>query len=133
MPTSLVHTRVDERANTHKNRDRYVQGYFTVTLKVLQAVCKCCGRILLADKQRCALLHMLQGRRKERGVNKGLHKTILAECKKSRQCPYCLAYNGTVKKMAASFKLLHDPFVKRVRVFPLVQTINYVETKFKVA
>lgn len=86
-----------------------------MALKVLQAVCKCCGRILLADVQRSAWLRMLQGRRKERGANKALHKTILAECKKARQCPYCLAYNGTVKKVAASFKLLHDPFGKRVR------------------
>jgi DNA-directed RNA polymerase III subunit RPC1 len=94
-----------------------LQGYFTATIKILQSVCKACGRVLLTDKQRAAFLRTLHGRRgRERNANRGAHKAILAECKKARQCPRCLAHNGPVKKMAASFKVLHDPFAKKVRV-----------------
>ena len=91
------------------------QGYFTATLKVLQAICKCCGCILLTEQQRAAALKALGKRRRERGAGKAMLKHILAECKKAKQCPHCLAPNGVVKKMAASFKLLHDPYAKRVR------------------
>jgi DNA-directed RNA polymerase III subunit RPC1 len=95
-------------------RDHRMQGYFGATLKVLQAICKCCSRALLTDAQRMTFLKALRGRRRERNAGKHVFKAVLLECKKARQCPHCLGYNGPVRKMAASFKVLHDPFCKKV-------------------
>jgi DNA-directed RNA polymerase III subunit RPC1 len=81
---------------------------------VLQAVCKCCSRLLLPEAQIGAFRRALQGRRSERNSSKAELKAILAECKKAKMCPHCGASNGTVKKMPASFKVLHDPYSKRV-------------------
>ena len=91
------------------------QGYFGSTIKVLQAICKTCGRVLLPPRQRTAWAKLVSGRNRERTANKAAVKAILLECKKATQCPHCLAYNGPVRKMAASFKVLHEPFAKKVR------------------
>jgi hypothetical protein len=92
-----------------------VQGYLALTVKVLQSICKVCGRILLPDKARAAFLKQMAGRRKERGSNKALLKAIITECKKARTCHYCEAANGPVKKISGTFKLIHDPYTKQVR------------------
>lgn len=92
-----------------------LQGYFIQTLKILQAICKACSRILLPDATRGMYLRSITGRRKERGSSKGLIKAILVDCKRLKRCPYCDAPNGTVKKIAGTFKLLHDPYNKQVR------------------
>lgn len=91
-----------------------MQGYLTHTTKVLQSVCKACGRILLPDQVRAAFLKQLTGRRKERGSSKALMKTIITECKKAKACWYCHAPQGVVKKIAGTFKLIHDPYSKQV-------------------
>ena len=92
-----------------------MQGYLTHTTKVLQSVCKTCSRILLPDQVRAAFLKQLTGRRKERGSSKALMKTIITECKKTKTCWYCDAPQGVVKKVAGTFKLIHDPYSKQVR------------------
>lgn len=93
-----------------------MQGYFTHTLKALQSICKACGRILLPDTVRSAFIKQLTGRRKERGSSKALMKTIITECKKAKVCWYCDAPQGVVKKIAGTFKIIHDPYSKQARV-----------------
>jgi DNA-directed RNA polymerase III subunit RPC1 len=42
----------------------------------------------------------------------GLFKKVVDKCKKAKHCPYCAAYNGTVKKLtgAPTLKIVHDKY-----------------------
>jgi len=69
-------------ARVSHDGDACVQGYFVQTLKILQAVCKVCSRILLPDTVRATYLRQMASRRKERGSSKATIKSILVDCKR---------------------------------------------------
>lgn len=92
----------------------FAQGYFNTILKVLQCICKTCGRVLLADEERFQVLRKLKNRPKERGSNKGIIKKLSEKCKTVKLCPYCHMYNGGCKKLIGTYKIVHDPYSKNL-------------------
>lgn len=89
-------------------------GYFKWTIKLLQQICKSCGRVLLGDKDkkvnRRSCLETLANREVDALVRQELVKRIFKRCRDVRTCPYCGAFNGNVKKISgfAGLRIIHD-------------------------
>jgi len=84
-------------------------GYFRETVRILQCVCKTCARVLLPPEKQEKLLKVMRSPSLDYHRKKIIHeKQVIAECKKIRICPYCGAHNGTVKKLPAMFRLVHE-------------------------
>ncbi|KAL4425069.1 hypothetical protein ABPG77_010383 [Micractinium sp. CCAP 211/92] len=92
-------------------------GYFKNTVQILQAICKCCSRVLLPEEERRRMLRMLRNPKIERTQREGVFKRLLDRCKRVRQCPRCGSDNGVVKKATGSLKIVHDPYSKNVKLF----------------
>jgi len=83
-------------------------GYFKHTLNILQCICKSCSRVLLDQPEREAFLRRMKRKNLDRLTRMAIFKKIIAECKKVKNCNYCGAFNGTVKKMPGkAAKILH--------------------------
>jgi len=89
-------------------------GYYKWTLKVLQQICKTCGRILLGDNDkkvnRRSCLETLANPDVDALVRQELVKRIFKRCRDVRSCPYCGAFNGNVKKLSGvtGLRIIHD-------------------------
>lgn len=92
----------------------YHIGYFKWTIKVLQQICKTCGRALLGEndkkvnRRRC--LETLADPDVDALVRGELVKRIYKRCRDVRVCPYCSAFNGNVKKISgvSGLRIIHD-------------------------
>ncbi|KAI0134089.1 hypothetical protein BJ170DRAFT_184253 [Xylariales sp. AK1849] len=84
-------------------------GYIRFTMKILQEICKDCSRVLLPEPDRRSYLKELR-----RDIDNMRRQTVLKKinetCRKSKNCPYCGATNGQIRK-AGPLKLVHDKFV----------------------
>ncbi|KAI9735817.1 MAG: DNA-directed RNA polymerase III subunit RPC1 [Cirrosporium novae-zelandiae] len=85
-------------------------GYLKRIITILQCICKECSRVLLPEKERRAFLRSLRGPNIDQLRRTQICKKIHDECKKSKQCFHCGAYNGQVKKAGQGLKITHDKF-----------------------
>ncbi|KAJ3580420.1 hypothetical protein NPX13_g141 [Xylaria arbuscula] len=85
-------------------------GYIKFTITVLQNICKDCSRVLLVEHERRAYLKELRRPNIDNMKRVAICKKINDQCRKTKQCPYCGAVNGQIRKVGA-LKLIHDKFV----------------------
>ena len=87
-------------------------GYMKEIVRVLQAVCKSCSRVLLTpiEKERfLRALHSIKDPQRQRAQRSALYeRVVLPSVKKCRSCPYCGAPNGVVKKLSTAFRIIHE-------------------------
>eukprot|EP00536_Pseudo-nitzschia_multiseries_P010257 jgi/Psemu1/319821/estExt_fgenesh1_pm.C_3060011 len=90
-------------------------GYLRHTLQILQCVCKTCSRILLDNSEREQYLERMRNPKTDVLAKNATLKKVIDKCKKSKQCPYCGAVNGTVKKITGvpTLKLVHEKYKGR--------------------
>ncbi|KAJ5692676.1 DNA-directed RNA polymerase III subunit RPC1 [Penicillium macrosclerotiorum] len=86
-------------------------GYFKRVIGILQEVCKECSRILLPESERRAFLREMRRPGLDNLRRMQIAKRINERCRKTRECEYCHAINGVVKKVGSSaLKITHDKF-----------------------
>lgn len=87
-------------------------GYLRHTLHLLQCICKTCSRVLLPESDRQTFLARMRNPRTDVLAKSGTLKKVVDKCKKQRECPYCGALNGTVKKItgAPTLKIVHEMY-----------------------
>ncbi|KAJ5220204.1 DNA-directed RNA polymerase III subunit RPC1 [Penicillium chermesinum] len=86
-------------------------GYFRQVIGILQEICKQCGRVLLTEKERRQYLRELRRPGLDNLRRMQIMKRLNARCRKTRECYYCDAINGVVKKVGSSaLKITHDKF-----------------------
>ncbi|KAI1345078.1 DNA-directed RNA polymerase III subunit RPC1 [Xylariaceae sp. FL0016] len=84
-------------------------GYIKFTIQILQNICKDCSRVLLTEPERRKFLRQLR-RPIDNLQRVTICKAINEQCRKTKQCPYCNALNGQIRKVGA-LKIVHDKFV----------------------
>ncbi|KAH8820997.1 hypothetical protein F5884DRAFT_840392 [Xylogone sp. PMI_703] len=84
-------------------------GYLKLVMTILQNICKDCARVLLTDPERRAFLKELRRPGIDNLKRTQICKKINEQCRKARQCPYCDAINGQIRKIGV-LKLAHDKF-----------------------
>ncbi|KAI9670511.1 MAG: hypothetical protein M1817_004378 [Caeruleum heppii] len=86
-------------------------GYFKMVVAILQEICKPkdCARILLDENERRQFLRELRRPGIDNLRRTQICKKINTQCRKAKECPYCHATNGVVKK-AAVLKIVHDRY-----------------------
>ena len=89
-------------------------GYFKSLIAILQCVCKTCSRVLLPADKRLRTLKQLNH---PLNVNDYMRRTaamkkVVDICKKERECPYCQAFNGIVKRVG-SMKIIHEKYKEK--------------------
>lgn len=88
-------------------------GYFKHAINVLQSICKECSRILIDETDRTKFTKLMRNR-KDPQERESIRKEIQDMCKKVKYCPYCSAYNGTIKKIVGqALKIVHDKYSAR--------------------
>ena len=90
-------------------------GFIRHTLHILQCICKTCSRVLIAESDREAILKKMKHPRTDVLAKGATFKKTNDRCKKVKQCPYCHAINGTVKKItgAPTLKIVHECYKGR--------------------
>lgn len=83
----------------------YHTGYFRFILLTLSSICKRCARLLLPIDKRNEYLQKVFRAKSSYLERKSLHEQIIKLCKKQKQCPYCKAFNGQIKKTGC-YKIL---------------------------
>lgn len=85
-------------------------GFFKAVLDILKCVCKNCGRLLLKDEDRIRYKTLMKRKKVSSLKKKTALKEIVELCKKVRICPFCGAYNGTVKHLLGTdaTSIIHD-------------------------
>ncbi|CAG8679350.1 2005_t:CDS:10, partial [Dentiscutata heterogama] len=83
-------------------------GYFKAVINMLQNICKSCSHVLLEEDDRRSYLKRIRSC-KESAARAKIEKSINLLCKKTVECPYCHAINGSVKKVGA-IKIVHEKF-----------------------
>ncbi len=86
-------------------------GYLKPLLSILQSICKSCSRVLLPPAERLKMQRQLghpifvhDTVRRAAAV-----KRVVERCKKVRECPYCQALNGAIKKVGC-MRIVHEKF-----------------------
>ncbi|KAI2624900.1 beta and beta-prime subunits of DNA dependent RNA-polymerase [Hypoxylon sp. NC1633] len=85
-------------------------GYIKFTVTILQNICKDCSRVLLGEAEKRAFLKELRRPFIDNMRRTAICKKINEQCRKTKNCPYCTAVNGQVRKVGA-LKIVHDKFV----------------------
>lgn len=87
-------------------------GFIRHTLHILQCICKSCSRVLLDEPDRQKHLVRMRNPRTDALAKAALFKKVIEKCKKRKECPFCGAVNGVVKKItgAPTLKIVHDRF-----------------------
>ncbi|KAI6092097.1 beta and beta-prime subunits of DNA dependent RNA-polymerase [Hypoxylon rubiginosum] len=85
-------------------------GYIKFTITILQDICKDCSRVLLIESDRRAYLKELRRPFIDNMRRVAICKKINEQCRKMKNCPYCGAVNGQIRKVGA-LKIVHDKFV----------------------
>ena len=87
-------------------------GFFKEIVRVLQQICKSCGRVLLSREEKTRflrLLHSVRERSREKQQRNAVHeKLIVPAIKRRRVCCHCGAHNGVVKKLSTAFRVVHE-------------------------
>jgi DNA-directed RNA polymerase III subunit RPC1 len=85
-------------------------GFLRHTLHLLQCICKTCSRVLLPESERLLHLRRMRNPKTDILAKSALFKKLVDKTKKVRNCPYCNATNGTVKKVtgAPTLKIVHE-------------------------
>ncbi|TPX15815.1 uncharacterized protein E0L32_000149 [Thyridium curvatum] len=84
-------------------------GYLRFIMTILQNICKDCGCVLLTEPEKRMYLKELRRPGLDNMRRTLICKKINEVCKKVKECPYCKAVNGTIKKLGV-LKLAHDRF-----------------------
>lgn len=84
-------------------------GYLRFTMMILQDICKTCARVLLTEQERRDFLKELRRPGMDNLRRTMILKRINDQCRKCKECPYCGAINGQIRKLAV-VKLAHDKF-----------------------
>ncbi|KAI1759633.1 beta and beta-prime subunits of DNA dependent RNA-polymerase [Hypoxylon sp. FL1150] len=85
-------------------------GYIKFTITILQDICKDCSRVLLVESDRRAYLKELRRPFIDNMRRVAICKKINEQCRKMKNCPYCNAVNGQIRKVGA-LKIVHDKFI----------------------
>ncbi|CAG8193984.1 unnamed protein product [Penicillium salamii] len=86
-------------------------GYFKRVISILQEICKECSNILLPEAERRSYLREMRRPGLDNLRRNQIVKRINERCRKTRECTYCGAINGVVKKTGTSaLKITHDKF-----------------------
>lgn len=88
-------------------------GYMKHLYALAQAICKTCGRLLLPEEKREPYVRKLKNKDLDPLRRRALGKKVVEECRKVRECPFCHAFNGQVKKspgLPLAFR--HEKYVK---------------------
>ncbi|KAI1236429.1 hypothetical protein IHE44_0001722 [Lamprotornis superbus] len=97
-------------------------GYFKAVIGILQMICKTCCRIMLSVEERKQFLDYLKRPGLTYLQKRGLKKKVSEKCRKKNTCPYCGAFNGTVKKCGL-LKIIHEKYKTNKKVVdPIVST-----------
>ncbi|KAJ9083946.1 DNA-directed RNA polymerase III subunit C1 (rpo31) [Entomophthora muscae] len=89
-------------------------GFFQMTLKTLQCICKSCSRLLLEEPDRRKYLASLRRPGIDNTQKMEQVKKVIELCKKAVVCPYCSNINGGVKRVGV-LKLIHDKFKAKTK------------------
>ncbi|KAI0137986.1 beta and beta-prime subunits of DNA dependent RNA-polymerase [Hypoxylon sp. NC0597] len=84
-------------------------GYIKFTITILQNICKDCSRILLTEAEQRMYLKELRRPFIDNMRRNAILKKINDQCRKTKNCHYCGAVNGQIRKVGA-LKLVHDKF-----------------------
>ncbi|KAI1462728.1 beta and beta-prime subunits of DNA dependent RNA-polymerase [Annulohypoxylon moriforme] len=85
-------------------------GYIKFTITILQNICKDCSRILLTEAEQRMYLKELRRPFIDNMRRVAICKKINEQCRKTKNCHYCGAVNGQIRKVGA-LKLVHDKFI----------------------
>lgn len=86
-------------------------GYLKHTVATLQAICKSCSRLLFkSDQSRTDFLRKIRKKQLDRNQKDSILKAILKECKRPKQCLHCKMFNGMVKKLTGTLRIVHEKF-----------------------
>ncbi|KAF2982903.1 hypothetical protein EK904_005838 [Melospiza melodia maxima] len=97
-------------------------GYFKAVIGILQMICKTCCRIMLSVEEKKQFLDYLKRPGLTYLQKRGLKKKVSEKCRKKNTCPYCGAFNGTVKKCGL-LKIIHEKYKTNKKVVdPVVST-----------
>ncbi|CAN0166642.1 unnamed protein product [Bubo scandiacus] len=97
-------------------------GYFKAVIGILQMICKTCCRIMLSVEEKKQFLDYLKRPGLTYLQKRGLKKKVSEKCRKKNTCPYCGAFNGTVKKCGL-LKIIHEKYKTNKKVVdPIVST-----------
>ena len=109
-------------------------GFLPYTIRLLQVLCKSCGRLLLRPDQIRSYAHQLGNTRQlEFSQRKALLAQVYSLGRKTRVCPYCRTWNGRVSKAKGDvLRLLHEPYQK-VGGAPFVTFRQHFERDFSEA
>ncbi|VDL71307.1 unnamed protein product [Nippostrongylus brasiliensis] len=69
-------------------------GYFKLTIKTLQCICKRCSALLLSGADRAHFQAQISNRNLNYVHRKALHERLVSKCRKTRICPRCGSTNG---------------------------------------
>lgn len=86
-------------------------GYFRSVINILQCICKECGRILLPPDEQKKYVEILKRPNVGYLQKKALRKQVSDKCNKKKNCSFCKAINGQVKKCGL-LKIVHEKFKK---------------------
>lgn len=84
-------------------------GYLRFTMTILQNICKTCAKVLLTEQERRDFLKELRRPGIDNLRRTMICKKINEQCRKCKECPYCGAVNGQIRKLGV-VKLAHDKF-----------------------
>ncbi|KKY32415.1 putative dna-directed rna polymerase iii subunit rpc1 [Diaporthe ampelina] len=84
-------------------------GYLRFTQTILQNICKDCGKVLLTEDERREFLKELRRPGIDNLRRTMICKKINEQCRKCKECPFCGAINGQIRKLGV-IKLAHDKF-----------------------
>ncbi|KYO27634.1 DNA-directed RNA polymerase III subunit RPC1 [Alligator mississippiensis] len=90
-------------------------GYFKAVIGILQMICKTCCRIMLTSEEKKQFLDYLKRPGLTYLQKRGLKKKVSEKCRKKSICPYCGAFNGTVKKCGL-LKIIHEKYKTNKKV-----------------
>jgi len=92
-------------------------GYFKHIVVILQSICKTCAAVMLPELERQQFLRKFRNPNMERLHRQKLAKKLSDRCKRLKICPSCGAYNGTVKKITGTLKIIHDKYSKNLALW----------------
>jgi DNA-directed RNA polymerase III subunit RPC1 len=83
-------------------------GYLKHIIEVLHTVCKDCSRVMLEPDERKRYLRSIRRPGMDNLQRTGIARRIMEECRKRKNCPWCKALNGTVRKVGGHpLKIIH--------------------------
>ncbi|PSN72369.1 beta and beta-prime subunits of DNA dependent RNA-polymerase [Corynespora cassiicola Philippines] len=86
-------------------------GYLKHIIEVLNCICKDCSRVLLDADERRRFLRSMRRPGLDNLQKTAISKKVMEECRKKKNCPYCGALNGTIRKVPGHpLKVIHNRY-----------------------